>query len=260
MIRLFTCWYDAGNPLRQAELEECLRRNLANPHIRQVVLWKDSGSVPVRESKLWVREEKRQPTFDNLFALASAVCARNDIAVIANSDIRFDDTVALAGNLGSNECYALLRWEENHKLFSSEDGPRDDSQDAWFFRAPIPLVGADFSPGRPRCDNGLAYRLWRLGFDLRNPAKSIHIHHLHASSVRNYDSKKYRVPRPWLHLEPTALDVRGRMTLLHKKFSSKKKVGPCFQSGPFAHFEDVRPSRQRLERGAFSVAGGGKSF
>ena len=225
MIGLFTCWHDAGNPVRQAELEVCLRRNLANQHIRQVVLWKDSGSVPVRESKLLVCEKNRQPTFDDLFALANAVCVRNDIAVIANNDIWFDDTVALAGNIGLNECYALLRWEEDHKLLSSKGRPREDSQDAWIFRTFIPLVGADFSPGRPRCDNALAYRFWKHGYDFSNPAKSIHIHHLHASGLRNYDSKKHRIPRPWLHVEPTALGVRGRMSLLRNKFGSKKEVG-----------------------------------
>ena len=216
MIHLFTCWYDAGNPVRQTELEECLRRNLANQHIKQVVLWKDSGSVPVRESKLLVCEKTRQPTFDDLFALANTICAGNDIAVIANTDIWFDDTVALAGNIGSNDCYALLRREEDCKLLSWEGVPREDSQDAWIFRAPISLVNADFSPGRPSCDNALAYRFWKHGYDCSNPARSIHIHHLHASGLRNYNSENHRVPRPWLHLAPTVLGVRGRMNLIEE--------------------------------------------
>jgi len=234
MIRLFTAWYDAQNPVRQRELRECLRRNLDNPHIGQVWLWKDSGVTPGGVSKLSVREENHPPTFTELFALANTVCVPGDVVMIANSDVWFDNTAALVEQIGPHQCYALLRWESNGKLFSSLDGkPRPDSQDAWIFRAPIRSIKADFGLGRPRNDNALAYRLSRGGYDLHNPAKTIRIHHFHASNVRPFASKKYRIPPPWLHLEATEIHERGQTWLIRKTFNLKWQF---------------RRLRQRLER------------
>lgn len=226
MIRLITLSYDAKNAARQAELQECLQRNLANPHLGQVLLWKESGKTPAAPtglgSKLALLEKNHAPTFDELFALANAVCDRDDVALIANSDVWFDDTAALIESIRPNQFFALLRWEEDGKLFSTPNGqPRPDSQDAWIFRAPIRPVGAPFGLGLPRNDNALAYRLWKLGFDLRNPAKTIRIHHLHASAVRSYGSTKFCIPPPWLHLEATEIHERGQTKILRKTFSPK---------------------------------------
>jgi len=222
MIRLFTVWYDAQNPARQGELQECLRRNLGNPHLGQVWLWTCSGVAPGPDSKLLIHEENSPPTFMKLFERANTFCAPGDVVIIANSDIWFDDTAALVEQIGPNQCYALLRWECNGRLFSSSDGkPRPDSQDAWIFRAPIRPIGADFGLGRPRNDNALAYLLCRCGYDLRNPAKTIHIHHHHASGVRPFGFKKFRVPPPWLHLEATTIHERGQTRLVRKTFNLK---------------------------------------
>jgi GT2 family glycosyltransferase len=227
MIRLCTVWYDAQNPARQRELQDCLRRNLDNPHIGQVCLWQDSGARPGPELKLSVREENHPPTFTELFALANAACVPGDVAIIANSDIWFDDTAGLVEKIGPNQCYALLRRESDGRLFCSPDGkPRPDSQDAWVFRAPLRPVVADFNPGRPRCDNALAHRLWKEGYELNNPAHTIHIHHAHASAVRLFNSKQHRVPRPWLYLEATNLEGRGRLTLVRGKFRASEQVRP----------------------------------
>lgn len=226
VIRLITISYDAQSDARQAELQECLHRNLANPHLGQVLVWKQSGKTPIAqpglESKLALLERNHSPTFDELFALANAVCDRDDVAVIANSDVWFDDTAALIESIRPEQCFALLRWEEDGKMYSAHDGgPRPDSQDAWIFRTPIRPVGAPFGLGQPRNDNALAYRLSKLGFDLRNPAKSIRIHHRHASAVRSYASTKFRIPPPWLHLEATEIHERGATKLTRKTFSLK---------------------------------------
>jgi hypothetical protein len=73
----------------------------------------------------------------------------------------------------------------------------------------------------PRCDNALAYRLAQRGFELRNPAKSIRIHHHHASAVRTFAAANKFAPPPWLHLEATDLHERGRTRVLRKWFSPK---------------------------------------
>ena len=226
MIRLITISYDAQSTARQAELQECLHRNLANPHLGQVLVWKQSGKTPIAqpglESKLALLERNHSPTFDELFALANAVCDRDDVAVIANSDVWFDDTAALIESIRPEQCFALLRWEEDGKMYSTADGePRPDSQDAWIFRTPMRPVGAPFGLGLPRNDNALAYQLSKLGYDLRNPAKTIRIHHRHASAMRPYAAAKFFIPPPWLHIDPTTIHERGRVKIFRKTFHPK---------------------------------------
>jgi hypothetical protein len=222
MIRLLTIGCDSGNPARQGELRECLRRNLDNPHIGQLVLWVYNGTPPAAESKLVVRKEDHQPSFDELFHAANTLCAPGDVAIIANSDVWFDDTAALVERIEPNQCYALLRVESTGKLLTTREGdPRRDSQDAWVFRPPIRPVGARFCLGRAGCDNALAYLLTRSGYDVRNPAKTICIHHLHASQLRPFKAKRFRIPPPWMHVEPTELHERGRTWMLLKKYSLK---------------------------------------
>ncbi|MFO1475368.1 MAG: hypothetical protein U1F98_01795 [Verrucomicrobiota bacterium] len=215
MIRLFTIGYDSGSVQRQEELSECLRRNLDNRFLGQVVLWQYNGVAPSPHPKLSVFSRDRQPTFEDLFALANSLCAEGDVAIVANSDIWFDETAVLTERILPMQCFALLRTEETGQLSATREGKlRKDSQDAWVFRAPIRPAGAHFHLGRSGCDNALAYLLTRRGYEVRNPAKSIRIHHRHASRVRPFTARKYRVPPPWMHVEPTDIDHAGERTLV----------------------------------------------
>ena len=222
MIRLFTTWYQSGSAARQAELEECLQRNLVNPHLGQICLWQDSGENLPPHPKLLVRREKSPPEFDDFFAWANAVCPPGEVAIIANNDIWFDDTIRLAETVTANQVFALLRWESDGQLLQDDKGRlRWDSQDTWIFQTPIRDIGARHCLGKPRTENALAYRLWRLGYDLRNPAKSIHSHHHHASQVRNPHFVAARIPPPWLHLEPLEIHGQPRYKILRKTFNPK---------------------------------------
>jgi hypothetical protein len=99
--------------------------------------------------------------------------------------------------------------------------PRPDSQDAWIFRPPIRRLGVNYGLGVPRNDNALAYRIWQEGFDLRNPAKTIRIHHLHDSGVRPLLAKKEFIPPPWLHVAAAEIHERGQIHILRKRFNLK---------------------------------------
>lgn len=222
MIRLFTTWYQSGHAARQAELEECLQRNLANPHISQICLWQYSGKVLPPHPKLLVRPEKTQADFDDYFAWANAISRPGEVAVVANTDIWFDDTIRLAETMAANQAFALLRWESDGQPLKDDKGAlRWDSQDAWVFRTPIRVIGAPHGLGTLRTENALAYRLWQAGLDLRNPAQSIHIHHRHASQVRRPQFSSVRIPPPWLLIEPLEIHGQPRYKILRKTFNPK---------------------------------------
>jgi hypothetical protein len=46
-------------------------------------------------------------------------------------------------------------------------------------------------------------------------------HHFHASNVRPFAARKYRIPPPWLHLEATAIHERGQTRLIRRTFNLK---------------------------------------
>ena len=96
-------------------------------------------------------------------------------------------------------CISLTRWETSPNLFFLN---RRDSQDCWIFKGKINHIQSDFFTGIPGCDNAIADRIARAGYDIINPSRTIKSYHVHKSSERNYGNQK--VPMPYKFLQPTA--------------------------------------------------------
>jgi hypothetical protein len=181
MIRLFINTYTDKNEARNKELEKCYAINQEVFGLENVISF-----------------NFRLP-FSDFFAMINLVAQKDDISIIANSDIYFDTLYGI-GNLKENEVYALSRWDGNH-LYD-----REDSQDAWVFKGKIKTVAnCNFGLGIPGCDNAIAERLQRAGYTVLNPSKSIKTIHLHSSNIRNYD-RRTTVPKPYLLIKPHYLN------------------------------------------------------
>ena len=111
---------------RQDELDFCEKKNSENSFLKINII-------------------DGRPTFSEIFKMCS-----DDINIVANADIYFDETINFVNGLQDNEVMCLTRWE-NGKLFN-----RRDSQDAWIFKG-RPDVKADFTMGTAGCDNVLAH-------------------------------------------------------------------------------------------------------
>lgn len=191
MIRLLVNTYKSDSQARQAELDICLEKNMALPF-------------------LTVHDIQPRPTFNDYFKLAckhtlTGDFDKDDIFVIANSDIYFDETLLLANQIKHGEVYALTRYDIKRGQARFFDRP--DSQDVWIFRGGInPIEGADFHLGVGGCDNRIAYLLNKAGYKVTNPSLSIKTYHLHESGIRTFDYKKHKViPPPYLTLKPISL-------------------------------------------------------
>src|SRR6056297_2179586 len=171
MVRLFTTTFPVTNWVRSAEFREALRRNVDLDVIEEVHLLVEGDADPGVESpKIFSWPVNGRPVFDEFFSLARELTGKDDISVIANSDIYFDRSLGAAAEfLRRGECYCLSRWERGgNAKFRPAD--RQDSQDVWIFRGPIRgNVVADFPIGVPRCDNRLLYELQTAGYMVRNP-------------------------------------------------------------------------------------------
>lgn len=189
MINLFTNYYKGTNPVRQKEIDLCLYHNLSNRFLNTMVL-----------------NCQDRLTFKFFFDKINKITSENDINIVANSDIYFDEGVQLVSTISPIQCYALSRWDVlsdgSVKHFN-----RPDSQDTWVFRGKIKAdVQADFNMGFRGCDNRLAHELKRAGYDVINPSITIKSYHVQNSNIRNYNLSKYfLVPGPYHTIKPTQL-------------------------------------------------------
>jgi hypothetical protein len=170
--------YRSADPRRQAELDEARALNDSCPAIAEVCT---------------VEGSDRRWTFADLFAMAAERFPGRP-CVVANSDISFDATLALAEPLlGPGVLVALTRWDD--PTAPSMDGRTDaaaarffsHSQDAWIFRAgSLPAFDADFQLGIPWCENRLAYEAAAGGAVILDPALSVRARHHHGTNVRTW--------------------------------------------------------------------------
>lgn len=160
-INLLINWFDST--VRPQEFDTCLKRNLRLFH-RVVNL-------------------NGRPTFTDFFRCASKF--PDDINVVANLDIYFDDTINLAQWIDQDTVYCLTRWEDTgSRVIQFKDRhnghPGEWTQDAWIFTGNRILeVCAPFCLGERGCDNHLAWLFKQAGFNVLNPSLDIRAIHLH---------------------------------------------------------------------------------
>ena len=201
MINLFTSIYTDKSPIRQKELIYCLNKNIENQLIDKIYLFVD-GFVELPESDKLVTIEFQRPTYRDFFNLIDrTVTSRNDISMVANTDIYFNHTLSQL-TLNERQCIALSRWDD--KIGGLKLHNERFSQDVWIFRGKMRNVNfCDFYLGIPGCDNRIAYELHSAGYALYNPATRIQAIHYHRSDLHNYDGKTLKIQRPYLFIPVT---------------------------------------------------------
>ena len=183
--------------------------------------------------------------------------ARPDVVnVIANADILFDETVEkLVDHVTEkdNVVFALTRHEADG-YFSG----RQDSQDVWIFYGKglegrlteVSNISSWLKIGKPGFDNRLAYELYKAGYRVLNPSRSISVWHVHASEERSYTAQE-TVPPPYFAVEPMHLEdvVEGfSFSSSPSSKNKKKKKGDdvlvdrntIIYGGPFEYVWDHR--------------------
>lgn len=186
MIRLLFNYYEDKHGARKKEIDFCLRQNLANPLIKVVIL-----------------ETPGKPQYKQMFDRINQLTGSDDVNIIANSDIFFDETIGLANKIQIEECWALSRWDwyaENKIQYFN----RPDSQDVWIFRGKIKPIHSTFCLGTLGCDNRIAYEIEKSGYKISNPSMSVKTYHVHNSGVRNYN-KHDVVSKPYLTIPTSEL-------------------------------------------------------
>lgn len=221
MINLFVNYYQPKDEERQKEIDFCLRKNTDNPLINRIIFFANPDGQKLMEAMnkgTFIGIDR--PTYQDYFDVAKDY--PNNINIIANSDIFFDETLEHVKGIKDNEVYCLTRWEWNDGNiidFNRMHGaPPRHSQDAWIFKGTpkrmrdCSMVWAvdqqknickqiPFTGGIPGNDNHLAYLFHNAGYSVRNPSLTIKAIHVHKERERDY-GHKYRI---------TGIDTNGGM-------------------------------------------------
>lgn len=220
-MNLLIEYFNSKNHIRNGEYLYSLHQNLGNEHIKNIYLFMEEGNELNFDSpKIKKVVLKQRPTYKDLFKFCNTNL-KDQICVIANADIIFDETLRYFNGLNMEKTfYAISRWE-----ISTNDGknweiePYDNaaSQDSWVFKTPIEVPeNIDFHMGKPGCDNKITYEMRGVGYTCRNPGKKVVTIHFHPTNWRTYDISD-RIPGPYLLIspvdnfsgEPNYIDVDG---------------------------------------------------
>ena len=181
-INLFTNYYISDNQERQLELDTCLKKNNQNEAIDNIILF--TNVIPnIKSEKIFCNFGNDRPTYKQYFEFINNNYP-NDINIIANLDIYFEDLSYPTYTLDNNSVYALTRYDVDSNGIDTFWN-HIDSQDVWVFNGVIKdVVECDFTLGIPGCDNAIAERLKRSGYNVLNPSLKFKTYHLHNTNYR----------------------------------------------------------------------------
>lgn len=232
-IHLFTQFFIHRDPLRNAEIKECLRKNVMNPYITHIHLLNERiytntelgiDSTNTNSAKIIQSNIENRLKYQHIFKYIR----KNSIKgyhILVNSDIFFDNSIVkiLQSDIHlSKKMFALLRYEYNDsileqcKLFGLEQcklfGPRYDSQDTWIFHSNFPILESwekifNFQLGQPGCDNKILYLMKILAYSIYNDPLFIKTYHYHMNPARDYSNKDV-IKEPWAVSVPYNVQLR----------------------------------------------------
>lgn len=195
-ISLFMPYFKPSEAAREKELVLCLEKNRANPLVSHIYLMvDDDAEVDLADGRVTVIRMDRRPTYEDWTRLSEAYCPQ-DVSVLANADIYFDDTLDRLEALFDADptgFVALSRYELVGNDTSLHPNPHW-SQDTWAYwpahaSNPDRDRCLDFPLGVPRCDNKVAYTFAVYGHAIYNPCHEVRSIHVHETGLRTYDKK-----------------------------------------------------------------------
>jgi hypothetical protein len=213
-MKLLIEYFKSNNSDRDKEFKTCISENVKNRFIDKIFVFiSDDSVLDIESDKIEIVKVEKRPSYLFLFDFCSQNL-KDEICIISNTDIFFDDTLKYLETDLTNQFLCLTRWDivpyQGGLGMQFYDHPwRGNlttgmlSQDCWIFKSPIPLdTRCDFLMGKPGCDNRISQILHENGYNVKNPSKQIVTKHLHITNHRTYNHTDL-VYGPYLLVTPT---------------------------------------------------------
>lgn len=191
------------HPIRLKEIKKSLKKNIENPYIKEIILLNEENielDSDLDKSKIKQEIINNRLSYKIAFDYAKKYIDKDEIVILSNSDIWFDETLDLVNNYNlNNKVISLTRYDlkdnNSYELFN-----KHNSQDCWIFKNPICLqYNYNFQLGKGGCDNRIAWiinnsKKNNIKYEILNPAKSIKSYHEHKSNIRNWIGGEIKGP------------------------------------------------------------------
>lgn len=205
----FITQYYKSKSKRNAEINQCLDKNIENPYIDKIILLNEEEFTFTNPKIQQIVIGKRLH-YDDVIRYISTL--EDCIVVFANADIYLDHTIRYTWSTKlDNKFIALLRYDVDAQGKSTIFGPRADSQDCWIISSASvksrkwDYESINFSFGVSGCDNAITLEMLRMKYLVVNPALTIKTHHVHNSDIRTYTKDVIVDKDTYLYIQPSGL-------------------------------------------------------
>jgi len=218
---ILTEYFRSSNENRRKEINKSIEVNCRIPQTKRVVIFIDpevefpSSLKRVLSEENYDKIELRhtepggRSTYSDIFSYANEHLVGEN-CVLCNNDISFDETLDLLRETKGFDLdghfVCLTRWNEKLDQSISFFQPariRQNSQDAWIFKPPLPIKMVEksgFYMGRPGCDGMVAHLAAISDLKLLNPSKVVVAKHRHHSKHRTYKNGRHRIGGPDIYM------------------------------------------------------------
>lgn len=198
-MRLITTCFEHTLEARNFDFKYCAIKNIYNNSINEMVIffenYKDS-LISLRQfnhlsrNKIKIINTNSFSDFSVLFDYANKNY-KNEIVIIANADIYFDETLAKVDDVKLERDILLFL---TRYIFDYGDIRLQNpgSFDSYIFRSPIKSFYHGIKQGIMGCDSYLLQRAIESGIKVFNPALSIKSYHHHFSGIGSGDANKFK--------------------------------------------------------------------
>jgi hypothetical protein len=196
--------YTPESEHRVKELAYVRAQNLSLDFVRAVIMLPYGLIEMGVDTQSGVRQ-----TFQDALDLAARTARADEVVVVHNADIYFDESLRLAEWMGQGDFWALSRHEHSSRLGLKSArlaAGADHSQDAWVFKWPASHIWRDFCDmsrlefGRVGMDNLIAYEAVLAGYRVINPSLSVLAWHVHDDHAAHGEEGRlrgvYYLPKP----------------------------------------------------------------
>lgn len=203
---------------RQLEIDECFINNLNNPNIDEIHLFIEQDydfdkfkSNPNFSKLVFVNSTERL-SYKQAFEYSNRNFSSNDIILLANSDIYFNETLSKIDTYSFDKTFYGLTRHEITETGLRLYGRPSVSQDVWIWKPPIQvqtnMYNKDYFTdgiqlGIWGCDNRILKIMKDSDYTIRNIGRDIQCIHNHKNDLRTWLSNPKEVKKKYW--EPTKI-------------------------------------------------------